>query len=160
MKQWTPLKKFSWKKGKKAYQFDKIIAWRCRGYFEIKNTKKGHVACEYAVTVQGNDGGAGSRIFNAELYVMEDEFDKADKELDKMENREAEKVRGLREKIARLRKAANRKDYYKLLSVPKTATEQDINKAFRKLAKEYHPDVLRSKNLSPRRAREVRQAVP
>ena len=31
-------------------------------------------------------------------------------------------------------------DYYKLLGVPKTASEKDIKKAFRKLAMEYHPD--------------------
>ncbi len=32
------------------------------------------------------------------------------------------------------------KDYYKTLGVPRGATEQEIKKAFRKLAKKYHPD--------------------
>jgi molecular chaperone DnaJ len=32
------------------------------------------------------------------------------------------------------------KDYYKVLGVPKTATEKDIARAYRKLAKQYHPD--------------------
>ncbi len=32
------------------------------------------------------------------------------------------------------------KDYYKVLGVPKDATEEDIKKAFRKLAHAYHPD--------------------
>ncbi|MGC9603452.1 MAG: DnaJ C-terminal domain-containing protein [Minisyncoccia bacterium] len=32
------------------------------------------------------------------------------------------------------------KDYYKILGVGKTATEEDIKKAYRKLAHQYHPD--------------------
>src|SRR5271165_5166258 len=33
------------------------------------------------------------------------------------------------------------KDYYAILGVKKTATAEDIRKAFRKLARKYHPDV-------------------
>jgi molecular chaperone DnaJ len=32
------------------------------------------------------------------------------------------------------------KDYYKVLGVPKTATDKEITRAYRKLAKQYHPD--------------------
>jgi molecular chaperone DnaJ len=32
------------------------------------------------------------------------------------------------------------KDYYKVLGVPETATEKEIRRAYRKLAKEHHPD--------------------
>ena len=34
-----------------------------------------------------------------------------------------------------------KKDYYELLGVKKTASAEDIRKAFRKLARKYHPDV-------------------
>ena len=36
------------------------------------------------------------------------------------------------------------KDYYKTLGVPKTATKEDIKKAYRKLARQHHPDVNKS----------------
>src|SRR2546425_4658615 len=32
------------------------------------------------------------------------------------------------------------KDYYKVLGVPESATDKEIRRAYRKLAKEHHPD--------------------
>ena len=36
--------------------------------------------------------------------------------------------------------AEQKRDYYEVLGVSKTATDDELKKAFRKLAKQYHPD--------------------
>jgi curved DNA-binding protein len=50
------------------------------------------------------------------------------------------------------------KDYYKILGVNKTASEDEIRKAFRKLARQYHPDVAGNKAGAEDKFKEVNEA--
>jgi curved DNA-binding protein len=49
-------------------------------------------------------------------------------------------------------------DYYKTLGVPRTATQADIKKAFRKLARENHPDKHAGDKAAERRFKEINEA--
>ncbi len=49
-------------------------------------------------------------------------------------------------------------DYYKTLGVAKSATEQEIKKAFRKLAQKYHPDKNAGDKTAEQRFKEINEA--
>jgi len=50
------------------------------------------------------------------------------------------------------------KDYYATLGVPKTASQDEIRKAFRKLARQYHPDVAKDKKAAEAKFKEINEA--
>jgi curved DNA-binding protein len=54
--------------------------------------------------------------------------------------------------------ALDYKDYYAVLGVPRTASQADIKKAFRKLARQHHPDARPGDTVAERRFKEVNEA--
>ncbi|XP_043219343.1 dnaJ homolog subfamily C member 3-like [Amphibalanus amphitrite] len=78
----------------------------------------------------------------AEAYLNDDLFDEAIRdyqqalEMDEGYQRAKEGL-GKAQKKQKLKK---KRDYYKILGVKKTASKKEINKAYRKLAQQWHPD--------------------
>lgn len=54
--------------------------------------------------------------------------------------------------------AVQYKDYYQVLGVAKNASQDDIRKAFRKLAREFHPDVAKDKKAAEGKFKEINEA--
>ncbi|HHB90645.1 MAG TPA: J domain-containing protein [Anaerolineae bacterium] len=50
------------------------------------------------------------------------------------------------------------KDYYKILGVPRNATEKEIKKAYRKLARQYHPDANPNDPTAEEKFKEINEA--
>jgi curved DNA-binding protein len=50
------------------------------------------------------------------------------------------------------------KDYYKILGIDKNASEDEIKKAYRKLARKYHPDVNPDNKEAERKFKEINEA--
>jgi curved DNA-binding protein len=50
------------------------------------------------------------------------------------------------------------RDYYKTLGVAKTATADEIKKAFRKLARQHHPDLAQDKKAAEEKFKEINEA--
>jgi curved DNA-binding protein len=54
--------------------------------------------------------------------------------------------------------AVQYKDYYETLGVPRNAPDVEIKKSFRKLAREYHPDVAKDKKRAEEKFKEINEA--
>ena len=50
------------------------------------------------------------------------------------------------------------KDYYAVLGVSREASAEDIKKAFRKLARQYHPDIAKDKKVAEEKFKEINEA--
>jgi len=53
---------------------------------------------------------------------------------------------------------ANKRDYYEVLGVERNASDADVKKAYRKLAKQYHPDVNPGDKVAEAKFKEVSEA--
>ena len=54
--------------------------------------------------------------------------------------------------------AVQYKDYYEILGVSRSASDSEIKKSFRKLAREYHPDVAKDKKRAEEKFKEINEA--
>src|SRR3981081_3584037 len=54
--------------------------------------------------------------------------------------------------------AVNKRDYYEVLGVARTATEQDLKSSYRRLAHQYHPDKNQGDAASEEKFKEAAEA--
>uniref|UniRef100_A0A3Q2G466 DnaJ homolog subfamily C member 3 n=1 Tax=Cyprinodon variegatus TaxID=28743 RepID=A0A3Q2G466_CYPVA len=78
----------------------------------------------------------------AEAYVQDEQYEEAIKDYEnaaKHSENDHQIKEGL-ERAQRLLKQSQRRDYYKILGVKRTAQKKEIIRAYRKLAQQWHPD--------------------
>ena len=78
----------------------------------------------------------------ADAHVNAEEFEEAIKDYQKAHQLDQHNSRaedGIK-KAKKLMSQRGKRDYYKILGVPRTATKKEVTKAYRKLAQKWHPD--------------------
>nr|XP_060625469.1 dnaJ homolog subfamily C member 3 [Anolis sagrei ordinatus] len=78
----------------------------------------------------------------AEAYLLEEQYEEAirDYETAKEHSDNDQQLQDDLEKAQRMLKQSQKRDYYKILGVKRNAKKQEIVKAYRKLAMQWHPD--------------------
>uniref|UniRef100_A0A670JA36 J domain-containing protein n=1 Tax=Podarcis muralis TaxID=64176 RepID=A0A670JA36_PODMU len=84
----------------------------------------------------------------AEAYILNEEFEKAveDYQEAKEFDGENEELKEGLERAQKLLKQSKKRDYYKILGIRRNANKQEIIKAYRKLAQQWHPDNFQSED--------------
>uniref|UniRef100_A0A8B9EQD6 DnaJ homolog subfamily C member 3 n=2 Tax=Anser cygnoides TaxID=8845 RepID=A0A8B9EQD6_ANSCY len=82
----------------------------------------------------------------AEAYLLEDLYEEAikDYETAQANSENDQQIREGLERAQRMLKQSQKRDYYKILGVKRNARKQEIIKAYRKLASQWHPDNFQS----------------
>jgi DnaJ homolog subfamily C member 3 len=139
---------------------EQLWRWRCEAYAGLRDVEKGLQICETLLQLENGDSNPQMYdvyLIKADLYILNNDLPAAEVAINKAGELQPnhEKVREYRQTLERLKRSADRKDYYKILGVEKTAGSNDIRRAYRKLTKQYHPDQLRSRELTEKQRAEM-----
>ncbi|XP_069805635.1 dnaJ homolog subfamily C member 3-like [Dendropsophus ebraccatus] len=84
----------------------------------------------------------------AEVYILNEEYEKAVEDFQQAKelDGDSEEINQGLERAQKLLKQSRKRDYYKILGVKRNANKQEVIKAYRKLAQQWHPDNFQSED--------------
>ncbi|KAJ2720180.1 hypothetical protein H4R23_004751 [Coemansia sp. Cherry 401B] len=138
----------------------------CEGYSHTKKWARALELCRRVLDADPSDSDALGFQFDAQLES--EQLDGAHDTMLMLEQAAASggdagrlRVQERRMQLERRRRAAARKDYYKILGVARDASAPEVKRAFRKMAQQWHPDRYRgdlSKDEVEAKMAEINQA--
>lgn len=111
----------------------------CTCYMKDEQPGQAITACKEALAIAQD---ADVYCDRAEAYIQSDLFDDAIRDYKsalEMDEHNSRAKEGL-QKAQKLQHQAEKRDYYKILGVKRTASKREIVKAYRKAAQKWHPD--------------------
>lgn len=113
---------------------------RCKGFANTKKWAEAHAACQQVLDLDPRN--IEALLNKAEAFLGEERFDEADRAYSTVMEIDGHnhQAHSGKQRVQHQKKLASRKDYFKILSVPKDADAKTIKKAYKKLALQYHPD--------------------
>ncbi|BEJ17604.1 hypothetical protein CspHIS471_0610050 [Cutaneotrichosporon sp. HIS471] len=121
-----------------------IYSLGCRAIVDANDmaSKFGSLWCDEVLTM--DEGNEAALVYRGEKLLKAEKWEEAVSSFQsafEKSGRRSQDIMQRLQKAERLLKVSKRKDYYKVLGVSRDADERTIKKAFRKAAKENHPDI-------------------
>eukprot|EP01120_Amphizonella_sp_Union-15-10_P008849 TRINITY_DN3266_c0_g1_i2.p1 TRINITY_DN3266_c0_g1~~TRINITY_DN3266_c0_g1_i2.p1 ORF type:complete len:469 (-),score=123.50 TRINITY_DN3266_c0_g1_i2:82-1488(-) len=113
---------------------------RCKAYLKLERAGEAERACSRVIEM--DESNVDGWINRAEAKILIEDYEAAIRDYEKANelSRNNGNIQEGLNRARRLLKMSQRKDYYKILGLPKTATVKEVRKAYRTLALQYHPD--------------------
>ncbi|CAF88050.1 unnamed protein product, partial [Tetraodon nigroviridis] len=115
----------------------------CFSLVKMKSTHDAIDACSEAH--QRDPRNANILRDRAEAYILNQEYEKAVEDYkEALDFDDKQEIKEGLERAQKLLKISQKRDYYKILGVSRSANKQEIIKAYRKVAQQWHPDNFQS----------------
>lgn len=121
-----------------------IEEWTCQAYSSLKKTNLALQHCNVALEL--NPESIPAMLAKAQDLLTSESYDQAIQLLNKANEITGGQNRHVRQQVERaqrLLRQSKKRDYYKILGVPRDADSKSIRKAYRDLSKKFHPDKYR-----------------
>jgi len=118
--------------------------WTCQSFSTLKKSNLALPHCNSALEL--NPESIPSLLSKSQILLTDESYDQAIQLLNKaneITGGQNQQVRQQLDRAQRLLRQSKKRDYYKILGVPRDADSKTIRKAYRDLSKKYHPDKYR-----------------